>query len=159
MPKSPPRKWPWWLGKMTASVPSCSAMASAARWVISLSDSAPATSTIWVDPACSFEKALNARREASMGAQHLAQRAHELPLDHVGEDAGNRVLPVEELLERIARQDEQEGPLPSNRGDRRWATVNEARSDGDDHARLVDRHRARPTRRCRDNRERHRDVQ
>jgi endonuclease YncB( thermonuclease family) len=46
---------------------------------------------------------LNARREASVRAQRLAQRGHQLTLDHVEEDAGDGVLPVEELLERVAR--------------------------------------------------------
>src|SRR5438876_669724 len=45
---------------------------------------------------------LNARREASVRAQGLAQRGHEVPLDHVEEDAGDGILPVEELLERVA---------------------------------------------------------
>jgi hypothetical protein len=69
---------------------------------------------------------LDARREAGVRAQRLAQRGHQVPLDHVEEDAGDGVLAVEELLERVARQDEQERPLPRDRGERRWATVDEA---------------------------------
>jgi hypothetical protein len=69
---------------------------------------------------------LNARREASVRAQRLAQRGHQVPLDHVEEDAGDGVLPVEELLEQVARHGEKERPLARDRGDRRWPTVDEA---------------------------------
>src|SRR5438067_5033932 len=72
------------------------------------------------------EPALNARREASVRAQRFTQRGDQVPLDDVEEDAGDGVLPVEELLERVARQDEEERPLTRDRGDRRWATVDEA---------------------------------
>ena len=60
---------------------------------------------------------LDARREARARAQRLAQRGHEIPLDHVEQAAGDGVLPVEELLEQVARQDEQERSLARDRGD------------------------------------------
>ena len=38
-----------------------------------------------------------------MRAQRPPQRGHEVPLHHVEEDAGDGVLAVEELLERVAK--------------------------------------------------------
>ena len=55
-PYSPPRKPPWSLGKITGCVPSRSATASAPRFAISPSDSAPAAMTIRVDAARSASK-------------------------------------------------------------------------------------------------------
>src|SRR5262245_51446488 len=54
---------------------------------------------------------LDARCEASVRTQRLAQRAHQIPLDHVEEDSRAGILTVEEPLEGLARQDEQKGPL------------------------------------------------
>ena len=39
-----------------------------------------------------------------MWAQRLTQRGRQVTLDHVEEDAGDGILPVEELLERVARR-------------------------------------------------------
>ena len=50
-----------------------------------------------------------------MLAQPLTQRRDQLALDHVEEDAGDCVLPVEELREMVAREDEQERSLPRDR--------------------------------------------
>ena len=61
-----------------------------------------------------------------MRAQCLAQRRHQVPQDHVEEDARDGVVPVEEMLERVARQDEQERALSRDRGDRRGQTIDEA---------------------------------
>jgi hypothetical protein len=61
-----------------------------------------------------------------VGAQRLAQRRHELPLDDVEEHAADGVLAVEQLGEPVAGQDEQERPLPADGGNGRWAAVDEA---------------------------------
>lgn len=54
------------------------------------------------------ERELDACGQTGVRAQALAQRGHEVPLDHVQKDAGDRVLPVEQLLERFAWQDQQQ---------------------------------------------------
>jgi hypothetical protein len=61
--------------------------------------------------------ASDARREAGVRAQRLTQRGHQVALDHVEEDPGDGIFTVEEVIERVAGQDEQERPLACDRGD------------------------------------------
>jgi hypothetical protein len=58
-------------------------------------------------------------------AQRLAQRRHQISLNHVEEDARTGILSVEQAVELIARQDEQKCPLARDSRERGSATVDQ----------------------------------